>query len=216
MARALASSGRVKCRERALPVPRREVVMAEAALAHDDEEAPSGFFLTEPTLPPSPEPRLRVQSIASRMQRMAQEIALLQGMGSASLLLPEQGGGAQGLAVWPLADGQLNAPDIADALEEIQRELEDAEEERKWKDILNERVALAEAIERHDGSAERERKELQEYLEGLRARVREAGISFSDEEYSRLVAAGEAAGADGWTTSFASALLQLSPECTFI
>lgn len=88
----------------------------------------------------------------------------------------------------------LESPDLAEALDQAHQELEAADEARKRQDMIEARAALFEALERHDGSAERERRSLHDHLEDLRARVEEPGLSFSDEAYSHLVDEGETAG----------------------
>jgi len=155
----------------------------------DDEDTP-GFFLTATALPPQTEnhPVLpSPQRTAQAVQRLEQELAVLRGMGYTDAFSTEASSEA--------ADRPLDLPDMAEAIEEAQRELEAADEAREWRGLLEARAEVTEAVERHDSTAKQDRQALQDYLDVLQARVEEPGLSFSDERYSQLLAEREAHGA---------------------
>jgi hypothetical protein len=152
--------------------------------ARSDADVPSGFFLTETPLPDE-----HRQLTSNAVQRITQELEVLHGFPGLSLA-----GKPLKDPPWPPGKHHLDSPDLAEALDEAHREFEAADEARHHQSMIEARAALIEVLERHDDSAERERRRLHDYLEDLRARVEEPGLSFSDEAYSHLVNEGETAG----------------------
>ena len=162
--------------------------MSGASSSLVDIDTPSGIFLTAASLPQQSDDELVLQSTAQAMQRIEQELAVLRGMGYPAAFSTD--------AVISLAaaDQPLDAPDMAEAIEEAQKELEAADEAREWRGQLEDRAEVTEALERHDSTTTQERQTLQDYLEALRERVEEPGLSFSDERYCQLLAEREAHG----------------------
>lgn len=153
----------------------------------DPDFAPSGFFLTESPLPPQPEEHR--QLTVKTVQRITEELAVLQGFPGLFLA-----GNPSLDPHWEPGEHRLESPDLAEALDQAHQELEAADDARKWQDMIEARAALFEALDLRDGSAERERRGLHNYLQDLRARVEEPGLSFSDDAYNHLVNEGETAG----------------------